>query len=226
MVITSGILIAVYTITLIAVLAWPQRQHHPEDGMAIGCLGMCIAGLGGLGLVLWLAAHFQIGWLIKTVFTITVFPAVVLIPQLARAAVIKLRKQPTDRGVPIPADQLVDRLRGQTHVMTYGSVDPPRQWNDLHFFSPDGRIIRYKEEAGRVERLDDVVTWMVEAGRLVTVNDIQPGNRIAYVLHDTPDGRVAYYIYMPGSRADGVMSRRTSAIRAGEPVAAPPPANG
>jgi len=105
--------------------------------------------------------------------------------------------------------------------MTYGSTDPPRQWNDLHYFSPDGRVIRYREEDGRVERVDDVVTWTVEGGRLMTLNDIKPENRIAYVLHDTPDGRVAYYIHMPFSRANGVLSRRTSEVCSGEPVVTP-----
>ena len=223
MLITSGILIAVYIIALIVVLAWPRRQHHPEDGMAVGCLMMSIAALAALAIVLAAAAHFHVGWLVNVIFVATVLPAVALIPQLTMAAVKKRRQQVIDRGVPIATDQLVDRLRGQTHVMTYGSVDPPREWNELHFFSPDGRIIRYREEGGRIERIDDVVTWAIEAGRLMTLNDIKPGNRIAYVLHDTPDGRVAYYIHLPGSRANRVLSRRTSEIRAGEPVVTPPP---
>ena len=218
MVITSGILIAAYIIALIAVLAWPQRQRHPEDGMAIGCLAMCIAGLCALGVVLGVAAHFQVGWLIRTIFAITVFPAVLLIPQLINADLKKRQQRAVARGIPIPAEQLAERLRGQTHVLTYGMVDPPRQWNDLHFFAPDGRIIRYKEEDGKIERVDDVVTWAIEDGHLVTLNDIQPGNRIVYTLNDTPDGRVAYYLHMPGTRADGVLSRRTSEVRAGEPA--------
>jgi len=222
MTLAAGILIAAYIVALIVVLAWPQRQHHPEDGMAIGCLMMCIASLCALAVALGLAAHFHIAWLVRVIFYVSVFPAVLLIPQLAAAGWKKRRQRAIDRGVPIPPDQLDGRLRGQTHVMRCGSVDPPREWSDLHYFSPDGKIVRYKEESGRIERVDDVVTWSIdEAGRLVTLNDIQPGNRIAYTLHDTPDGRVAYYIYMPGTRANGVLSRRTSEIRAGEPVVTP-----
>ena len=139
MVITSGILIAVYIIALVIVLAWPQRQHHPEDGMAVGCLMMSIAALAALAIVLAAAAQFHVGWLVNVIFVATVLPAVALIPQLTMAAVERRRQRAIDRGVPIATDQLVDRLRGQTHVMTYGSVDPPREWNELHFFSPDGR---------------------------------------------------------------------------------------
>jgi hypothetical protein len=199
------------------VLARPQRQHHPEDGMAVGCLMMCIAGLALLAVVLAVASHYQVGWLVKTIFAITVFPAVALIPQLAMAGRKRMREREAARGIPIAADQLADRLRGQTHVIHAGSVDPPREWKDLHYFAPDGRIIRYKEENGRIARVDDIVTWSIEGGRLVTLNDIQPGNRIAYTLNDTPEGRVAYYIHMPGTRAHGVLSRRTSEVRSGEP---------
>jgi hypothetical protein len=219
MLIASAILITVYIAVLVGVLAWPARQRHPEDGMAVGCLGMVIAALCALGLLLAVAAHFQVRWLVNIIFAVTVFPALILIPQLALGALKKLRQRAVDRGVPIPADQLAARLRGQTHLMQYGSLDPPRQWKDLHYFSPDGTVIRYREEAGHIERLDAVVTWTVEDGRLVTVNDIRPGNKITYRLADTPDGRVAYYIHAPGSRANGVLSRRTSAVQSGEPAA-------
>ena len=219
MAIAAGVLIAAYIIALIVGLAWPQRQHHPEDGMAVGCLMMCIAALAALAIVLAVAAHYHARWLVNVIFVATVFPTVALIPQLTIAGVKKRHQRKIDRGVPIPAGQLADRLRGQTHVMHVGSADPPREWNDLYYFAPDGRIVRYKEEAGRIEHVDDLVTWTIEDGRLVTLNDIQPGNRIAYTLADTPDGRIAYYIHMPGTRAHGVLSRRTSQVRAGEPIA-------
>jgi hypothetical protein len=63
------------------------------------------------------------------------------------------------------------------------------------------------------------VTWEIEGNLFVTLNDIRPGNRSCYVLKETPDGQIAYYIHAPMSRLNGQLSRRTVAIRAGEPLA-------
>jgi MFS family permease len=75
-------LIAIAIVTLLVVLARPRRRRNPEDGMAVGCLGIVIVGLVLLGGLLALAVHFQIHWLIRAIFWATALPTALLIPQL------------------------------------------------------------------------------------------------------------------------------------------------
>jgi hypothetical protein len=110
-------------------------------------------------------------------------------------------------------------LSGQTHVSHYGSNDPPRNWKEMRYYSPDGRVIQYEEEGGRTRLIPGNVTWSIEGGLFVTLNDLQPGNKNRYLLRETPEGQIGYYIHAPFSRIHGILSRRTVAIQAGEPVA-------
>ena len=72
---TAGILLAVYILAIILVIVWPTRRHHPEDGMAVGCLVLVAIGCAALGGVLFLAAHFHLRWLVYIIFAGTLYPA-------------------------------------------------------------------------------------------------------------------------------------------------------
>jgi hypothetical protein len=83
--------IAIAIVTLLVVLPMPRRRRNPEDGMAVGCLGIVIIGLLLLGGLLALAVHLQIRWLIRAIFWGTAFPTALLIPQLIYAKLKKKR---------------------------------------------------------------------------------------------------------------------------------------
>src|SRR5437773_2760148 len=125
MAITAAILIVIYIIALVLVMKWPTRQHHPEDGMAIGCIMMTIAGLVVLGLVLGLAVWLKLVWLQRAIAVFMIAPMVLGLPQLAWQGIKKLKNRSIAKGVRIPRDQLKSRLSGRTHVFRYGVGDPP-----------------------------------------------------------------------------------------------------
>jgi hypothetical protein len=218
MAITAAILIALYIIGIFVAINWPRRRRHPEDRIADGCLVGVAVGLGVLGAILGIVVWLHARWAVNAIFVLTVFPVVVAGPQLAWAGIKALRRKAIARGTTIPPDQLRDRLSGHTHVSQYGSVDPPRRWSELRYYSPDGRVIDYLEEDGQTKLVPGDVTWGIEGKLFVTLNDHRPGNRNRYVLKETPDGQIAYYIHAPLSRLNGRLSRRTAAVRPGEPV--------
>src|SRR3954462_6223007 len=119
MAITAAILIAIYIIGMLIAINWPQRYHHPEDRIANGCMFGVVVGLGVLGAVLGLAFWLRAQWTVNVIFAMTVFPAVVVTPQLAWSGINALRRRSIARGKRIPAEQLRDRLSGHTHVSEY-----------------------------------------------------------------------------------------------------------
>jgi len=219
MTIIGAVLISVYVTAILLVTFWPTRHRHPEDRQAIGCLMGIAAILVCLGIVLAIAAWFRIRIAVAVVCSIAAFPAVILLPQLARMGIQKLRERSVAKGIRIPADQLFAKLSGQTHVVRCGSLEPRREWNELRYYAPDGRVVEYEEEAGQTRLIPGDIRWSIDGDIFETLNDIEPGNRNRYVLRETPDGQIAYYIYVPASRINGKLSRKTVATRSGEPVA-------
>jgi hypothetical protein len=111
------------------------------------------------------------------------------------------------------------KLAGRTHVFRYADPKPPGFRTELRHYSADGRVLQFEESAdGQVKPVTGNITWSIEDGLLVTLNDIQPGNRNCYVMRETPEGQMMYYIHAPLTRINGKLSRRTTAIRDGEPI--------
>src|SRR4051794_10228084 len=92
MAITAAILIALYIIGMLVAINWPQRYHHPEDRIADGCMAGVVFGLGVLGAILGLAFWLHAQWVVNAIFALTVFPAVVVTPQLAWSGIKALRR--------------------------------------------------------------------------------------------------------------------------------------
>ncbi|HEX8913772.1 MAG TPA: hypothetical protein VF796_15535 [Humisphaera sp.] len=88
MVLTAAILLAAYTVSIVVVLLKPSRQHDPQRGQAVGCLMIVVIGLVALGGVLALAAVYDVRWLVTTIFSITVYPAVMI----AASLIVRRRK--------------------------------------------------------------------------------------------------------------------------------------
>jgi hypothetical protein len=218
MAIASSILIGAYLLWILLVIKWPTRQHNPEDGMAVGCLMLVAMGLLAIGLMLAVGVVFHLRPIVYGVFVITAFPAALALPQLAWEGIKKLKANATARGVKIPADKLAGRLSGVTHIVRRADAELTRVWNELRYYAPDGRIICYEEVGSEVKRVPSELTWSVDHGRLTTLGDICPGNRSTYVLRDTPDGQIAYYIHLPLSKLNRRLSRKTIAVHEGAPV--------
>src|SRR5438093_12289596 len=103
MAIASAILIAVYIISIILVMKWPTRQHHPEDAQAVGCLSFIVALLLLLGAILGIGVWLRSRVIVDVVFAVTLFPAVIAAPQLAWHGIKKLQKTAVEKGKRIPA---------------------------------------------------------------------------------------------------------------------------
>jgi len=214
---TAGILLAVYILAIILVIVWPTRRHHPEDGMAVGCLVLVAIGCAALGGVLFLAAHFHLRWLVYIILAMTLYPALYATPQFAWAGWKKLKSKSAARGRRLLGEELVQALTGRTHVLHRSVLDPKREYDELKFYSPEGKLICCERENGILKQLDVDATWSVKDDILRTTGQYGPGTRNSFTLYQTPDARIAYYIHEPFSRLNGKLSGTTTSTLTGPP---------
>ncbi len=221
MAIASGILLASYIIAIVLVINWPTRRRHPEDGQAVGCLLLVALGCAGVGVVLAAAVYFHLRWLVYIIFAITAYPALYTLPQFAWRGYKNLKTKRAAKGRRITHEEMTTRLAGFTYVIHRDYLDPKREYDDLKYYHPDGRLTCYEQEGDSIKRLPVAAEWKVTRGLLKTRNEHHPGNKNAYTLWETPEGQIAYYIHAPFSRVNRRLSGSTIAVREGEPVETP-----
>jgi hypothetical protein len=214
--VAAGILMAVYVVGVVLVIVWPTRRRHPEDGMAVGCLVLVAAGCALLGCVLFLAARFQIRWLVYVIFATTLYPALYSIPQFVLAGWKKLRARSKARGQRLAGDELTNVLVGNTHVFHRSVLDPPREYDELKFYSTDGKLVCSERENGALKELERDANWSVKDDVLRTTGQFGPGTRNDFTLYQTPDGRIAYYIHEPFSTLNGKLSGTATTLVTGK----------
>src|SRR4051794_39300183 len=145
------------------VIFWPaRRRRHPEDGQAVGCLMLVALGCALLGGVLYLAARFHVRWLIYIIFATTLYPALYSFPQFAWAGWKKLKAKSAARGRRLLAGELQSTLTNHTHVFHRLVLDPNREYDELKFYSPDGKLVCYERENDVLKLLDLDATWSVK----------------------------------------------------------------
>jgi hypothetical protein len=214
---TAGILLAVYIIAIALVIVWPTHRRHPEDGIAIGCLTLVAIACALLGGILYLAVHFHLRWLVYVIFAMTLYPALYLIPNFAYAGWKKLRAKSAARGRRLLGEELLQTLTGHTHVFHRNVLDPKREYDELKFYSPDGKLICYERENGALKQLNVDAAWSVKDDILRTTGQYGPGTANAFTLYQTPDDCIAYYIHEPFSRLNGMLSGITTQTYASSP---------
>jgi len=208
----AGILLAVYIVAIALVIVWPTHRRHPEDGMAIGCLMLVAIACALLGGMLFLAARFHLRWLVYIIFAMTLYPALYLLPNFAYAGWKKLKANSAARGQRLLGDELVQALKGHTHVFHRNVLDPKREYDELKFYSPDGKLICYERESGTLKQLDVDAGWSIKDNILRTTGQYGPGTANAFTVYLTPDGRIAYYIHEPFSRLNRLLSGTTTSV--------------
>jgi hypothetical protein len=217
-VITAGILLLTYIVAIIAVINWPTRRRHPEDAQAVGCLMLVAITCALLGGALFLAAHFHVRLLVYVIFAITVYPALYSIPQLAWKGWKAHRAKSAAKGRRILGDELRTKLTGHTHVFHRISLEPRREYDELKYYSPDGKLVCYERENGELKPLELASTWAVKDDLLHTLGQHRPGNRNVFAVWETPAGQIAYYIHLPFSTPNRSPSGTTTEVLAGEPA--------
>lgn len=215
MAVAAGILLVVYVIGIGLVIVWPTRRRHPEDGMAVGCLMLVAVGCALLGGVLFLAARFQVRWLVYVIFAMTLYPALYSIPQFVLAGLKKLRARSAARGRRLAGDELMKVLVGKTHVFHRNVLDPRREYDELKFYSADGKLVCSERENGSSKELDRDANWSLKDDVLRTTGQFGPGTRNDFTPYHTPDGRIAYYIHEPFSTLNGKLSGTATVLVAG-----------
>jgi hypothetical protein len=177
-------------------------------------LVIVLLALGALLAVGW---FFHVSALVKIVAALTILPTIHIVVSLIITGIGVALKRWARRERRLRAADLTSRLAGSTHVVERVSPDqPPRRWRELRYYAPDGRMIGYAEEGGRVRAYPAVVTWRVEGNLLETVTSLEPGKTRRYRLGLGPDGQLSYHHVEPGSPLDGIVFR-TVEIRRGEP---------
>ena len=78
MAVAGGILLGLYLAGIVYALLAPVRQHDPQRGQAVGCLMIVAGGIALLGALLAVGAIFDVAWLVRAIFYVAVFPAVLL----------------------------------------------------------------------------------------------------------------------------------------------------
>ena len=217
MALTAGILLAVYIIAIALVIVWPTHRRHPEDGMAIGCLMLVAIACALLGGVLFLAAHFHLRWLVYIIFAMTLYPALYLIPNFAYAGWKKLKARSAARGRRLLGEDLVQVLTSQTHVFHRNVLDPKREYDELKFYSPDGKLICYERENGALKQLNLDAAWSIKDDLLRTTGQYGPGTANSFTLYQTQGGHIAYYIHEPFSTLNNKLSGMTWQVLAADP---------
>ena len=218
MALTAGILLAVYVVAITLVIFWPTRRRHPEDGQAVGCLMLVAVGCAVVAGVLYLAVRFQLRWLIYIIFAGTLYPALYALPQFAWAGWNKMKARSGARGRRLLGDELQSALSNQTHVFHRLVLDPNREYDELKFYSPDGKLICHERENGALRQLNVDAAWSVKNNIVRTTGQYGPGTRNAFTLFQTSDGRIAYYIHEPFSTLNGRLSGITSQAFTGDPA--------
>ena len=78
MAVAGGILLGLYLAGIVYALLAPVRQPDPQRGQAVGCLMIVAAGIALLGALLAVGSIFDVAWLVRGIFYVAVFPAVLL----------------------------------------------------------------------------------------------------------------------------------------------------
>lgn len=90
---TTGVILVLAILALSLVLLRKPRQYDPQQGQAVGCLLIVIAGLVLLGGLLAVAMLADIRWLLVVVFDVTAFPVVWVLLGLVYNLVRWVRKK-------------------------------------------------------------------------------------------------------------------------------------
>jgi hypothetical protein len=222
--IASAAILVAYATFLLWITFGPRRPRGYDRQLSVWLTGLVLCCLGVLGVLLTVGVYFRLGILVTGVAFFTVVPACIGIPPIVYEAFRKWQKKREQRDRPIPADELFNRLAGQTHVIERVSPEPEhRRWRELRYYAADGRMPGFKEEDGRVEPYPAAVTWRIRDGFLETVSSLTPEKTTRYRLMTRVDGQIAYYFHEPGSQLHGLCGFYTIEIRTGEPQ--PTPAN-
>jgi hypothetical protein len=213
----SAILLATY----LALLLWsrfnPRRRRGVDSALAESMTLILVIVLLVLGALLAVGWFFHVGAIVKIVAAVTILPTIQLVLSLIVTGIGVALKRWAMRERWLGAADLTSRLAGSTHVIERVSADqPPRRWRELRYYAPDGRMVGYAEEDGRVRAYPAIVTWRVEGDLLETVTSLEPGKTRRYRLALGPDAQISYHHVEPGSPLDGLVFR-TIEIRRGEP---------
>jgi hypothetical protein len=228
--ITSGIalLAMLGVLLLLARLGAQRRSDRVAMGIAL-LLAACVpATLGALLVVGWLA---ESGTIIRIVATLTLLITIQLAAGLIVESSRARRRRRANRERPLAGEELTRRLAGTTHGIRRVSHDqPPRQWLELRYYAPDGRMPSYAEGNGQTRAYPGRVTWTVKEDLLEISSSLEPTGPRRYRVALGPDGQFSYYHVEPESPIDGMIEFRTVEIRSSEPSAPAeatlPPADG
>jgi hypothetical protein len=219
MAVAAAILLAVYFCGLLYAIFVPPKQRDPQYGMAIGCAWMVEIGIVAVAILLATAVGFKIDWLVKGVFAVTAFPAVLLIPFVLKTAATEIKRRYFARQTWVRPDQIAATVSGKTHAIGTRVGEPVQPYRDHWHYAPDGRLLLYREESGAITRAPGEGTWSVDDRYLVLTIPPEPPKR--YVLFRDRAGQVGYFNQAPGTATDRQLAFRTVAVNDGPPAESP-----
>ena len=93
MAILSGVALTAYIGFIAYGLCAPAKQHHPEDGMAIGCLMIAMIAAIALAALLLIGVVASVPLLIKIAFYVTVVPLGYVVIGVIVAPILHYRRK-------------------------------------------------------------------------------------------------------------------------------------
>jgi len=130
----------------------------------------------------------------------------------------------TPPGERLAGAALAAEVSGRAHLFVYERTPDGRRdrYVEKLYFRADGRLV-YTNTLWRLdpEGLPED-RWRLDADRLCFENNsFERGVEHCFALSRRSDGRLQYAYAEPGGEYDGLLSRVTSAVEAGEAAAAP-----
>jgi hypothetical protein len=211
-------------LVLIGVLLWgaygPRKVHHPEDGMASGCLTMTGWMAGGVLLMLGVAVIFKWFLVSNAISFVMMVLAVWILPAAGwewRKEWWKKRKQKwKDKHTWVRPEKLAAFLGGKTHIVERSGVEPARRWREWRHYAADGRMMGFEEVEWKPVAIAGTFRWRAGKGGRVIEKEGE-GKVLEYVIMVRRDGSVAYFL--EEGTGNGVFAFRTVEVREGEPEA-------